>query len=100
MKPSETKSKKKDYEVFLVALLAAVASSEPPVGYNYQQPARHNSYNSPTNSYLPPTTDIDLACLFASCINHSLILTTKTRLVENAQAIESAYVMYPLYMKF
>ncbi|KAF9796278.1 hypothetical protein SFRURICE_005197, partial [Spodoptera frugiperda] len=43
--------------VFLVTLLAAAATSEPPVsGYNYQQPTRHNSYNSPTNSYLPPTT--------------------------------------------
>lgn len=44
-------------KVFLVTLLAAAATSEPPVsGYNYQQPTRHNSYNSPTNSYLPPTT--------------------------------------------
>ncbi|KAJ8705894.1 hypothetical protein PYW07_010671 [Mythimna separata] len=44
------------YKVFMVTLLAAVATSEPPVsGYNYQQPANHNGYNSPTNSYLPPT---------------------------------------------
>ncbi|XP_026744255.1 pro-resilin-like [Trichoplusia ni] len=43
------------FKVFLVTLLAAAATCEPPVqGYNYQQPSNH--YNSPTNSYLPPST--------------------------------------------
>ncbi|CAH0403712.1 unnamed protein product [Chilo suppressalis] len=48
-------------KVFCIALLAAVASCEPPVqGYNYQPPRNnvHNGYNTPTNSYLPPSAGV------------------------------------------
>ncbi|CAB3254683.1 unnamed protein product [Arctia plantaginis] len=44
------------FKVFIICLIAAAVTCEPPIqGYNYQQPAL-NSYNSPTNSYIPPST--------------------------------------------
>ncbi|XP_052747965.1 pro-resilin-like [Galleria mellonella] len=46
-------------KVLSVAVLAAMVSCEPPVGYNYQPPRNNyqtNHYNAPSNSYIPPNT--------------------------------------------
>ncbi|KAM3968993.1 uncharacterized protein ACR2FA_002972 [Aphomia sociella] len=47
------------YKVLSLALLATIVSCEPPVPYNYQPPRNYhsNTYNTPSNSYIPPNTD-------------------------------------------